>query len=313
MKVLSLFDGMSCGRIALERAGINVTSYHASELDDDPHGGKYAAEVSKANYPDIIRLGDVTLWREWGIDWKNIDLLIGGSPCQGFSFAGKQLAFDDPRSKLFFVYVDILKHIRALNPNVKFLLENVMMEKSHIKIISDYLEVNPAFINSKIVSAHTRPRLYWANWGIPLPKDKGLLLKDIQHQQCPSEKYYLSKKILEGFNRKIKRREHLKSGFDKLNIINPDKKISCLTARYHKTAMSDPFVSDQRGVRRLTPVECERAQTVPDNYTNHVSNTQRYKMLGNGWTVDVIVHIFKNIESKPPRFMSQLDMFADIL
>lgn len=124
MKVLSLFDGMSCGRIALERAGITVDAYYAAEID------KHAVKVSQANWPDIVHLGDVTKWKEWSIDWASIDLLIGGSPCQGFSFAGKQLAFDDPRSKLFFVYVDILNHIRNVNPSVKFMLENVKMKKS---------------------------------------------------------------------------------------------------------------------------------------------------------------------------------------
>ena len=304
MRVLSLFDGMSCGRIALDRAGIDVTNYYASELD------KYAIQVTQANWPETVQLGDVTGWREWDIDWPGIDLLIGGSPCQGFSFAGKQLAFNDPRSKLFFVYVDILNHIRSVNPDVKFMLENVKMEEIHIKIISDYLEVNPVFINSKIVSAHSRPRLYWSNWGVTLPADKGLFLRDIQHVKNPDKKYYLSKKILDGFKRKIKRREHLKSGFDKLNIISPDQKVSCLTARYHKTAMSDPFISDEHGVRRLTPTECERAQTVEDEYTNHVSDTQRYRMLGNGWTVDVITHIFESMKTPAPRFISQLDMFA---
>ena len=123
MIILSLFDGMQCGRIALERAGIKVDKYYASELD------KYAVKVAQANYPDSIQLGDVTKWREWDIEWGEIDLLIGGSPCQGFSFAGKQLAFDDPRSALFFEYLNILNHIKSLNPNVKFLLENVKMKK----------------------------------------------------------------------------------------------------------------------------------------------------------------------------------------
>jgi DNA (cytosine-5)-methyltransferase 3A len=127
---------MSCGRIAAERAGLPVTKYYASEVD------KHAIKVSQANWPDIIQLGDVTKWREWGVDWASIDLLIGGSPCQGFSFAGKQLAFDDPRSALFFVYVDILNHIRSVNPSVKFMLENVKMKKEHLDVINKYLGVN---------------------------------------------------------------------------------------------------------------------------------------------------------------------------
>jgi len=141
MNVLSLFDGMSCGRIALSRAGIKVDNYYASELD------KYAIKVTQANWPNTIQLGDVTKWREWDIDWSSIDLLIGGSPCQGFSFAGKQLAFNDPRTALFFVYVDILNHIRTVNPDVKFLLENVKMKQEYLYVISEYLNCKPVFIN----------------------------------------------------------------------------------------------------------------------------------------------------------------------
>ena len=131
--VLSLFDGISCGQVALGRAGIEFDTYYASELD------KYPIKITQANYPDTVQLGDVCNWREWGIDWSSIDLLIGGSPCQGFSFAGKQLAFNDPRSKLFFVYVDILNHIRKFNPNVKFLLENVKMKKEFLDVITESL------------------------------------------------------------------------------------------------------------------------------------------------------------------------------
>lgn len=348
MNVLSLFDGMSCGQIALERAGINVSKYYAAELD------KYAITVTQANYPNTIHLGDVTAWREWGIDWSSIDLLIGGSPCQGFSFAGKQLAFDDPRSKLFFVYVDILNHIRKHNPSVKFMLENVKMKKEYLDVISEHLGVEPVFINSALVSAQNRQRFYWANWELGQPEDKGLVLADIVEFSVDL-KYQLSEKLLKGFENKINRRAEMKSGFDKFNVRPLSEKVSCLTARYYKTAMSDPFIEirsaamvgrklnkngkrndslntkaiqclevnthgksrcistvskdslvsdlppgrhidyERKSYRKLTPIECERLQTVPDNYTAHVSNTQRYKMLGNGWTVDVIAHIFKGM------------------
>ena len=240
MNVLSLFDGISCGQIALNRAGIKPSNYYAAELD------KYAIQVTQANYPDTIQLGDVTKWRAWNIDWVSIDLLIGGSPCQGFSFAGKQLAFDDPRSKLFFVYVDILNHIRSFNPNVKFMLENVKMQKKYLDVISDQLGVEPVFINSALVSAQNRKRYYWANWQITQPEDRGIVLADI-----------------------------LEDG-----EVNRDKSYYIITA-------------DNIHYRKLTPIECERLKTVTDNYTAHVSNTQRYRMLGNGWTVDVIAHIFK--------------------
>lgn len=351
MNILSLFDGMSCGRIAAERAGFNVDNYYASELD------KYAIEVTQANWPGTIQLGDVTKWREWDIDWSSIDLLIGGSPCQGFSFAGKQLAFDDPRSKLFFVYVDILNHIKGFNPDVKFMLENVKMKKEYLDVISEQLGVEPIFINSALVSAQNRQRFYWANWDFEQPQDKGLVLADIV--ECSVDlKYQLSEKLLKGFENKINRRAEMKSGFDKFNVRPLSEKVSCLTARYYKTAMSDPFIEirsaamvgrkldenrkrndslnikaiqclevnsngksrcistvskdslvsdlppgrhidyERKSYRKLTPIECERLQTVPDNYSAHVSNTQRYKMLGNGWTVDVIAHIFKHLESE---------------
>lgn len=193
MNILSLFDGMSCGRIALERVGIEVINYYASELD------KYAIKVTQANWPETIQLGDVTKWREWDIDWSSIDLLIGGSPCQGFSFAGKQLAFDDPRSKLFFVYVDILNHIKwirkiAGKSELKFMLENVKMKKDFLNVISEKLGVQPVFINSALVSAQNRQRYYWANWNFDQPEDKGIMLVDILENE-PFEKTIMSDKF----------------------------------------------------------------------------------------------------------------------
>lgn len=347
INVLSLFDGMSCGRIALERSGIEVDNYYASELD------KYAITVTQANYPNTIQMGDVTNWPHWDIDWSSIDLIIGGSPCQGFSFAGKQLAFDDPRSKLFFEYVNILEYVKMLNPQVKFMLENVKMKKEFLNVISESLGVEPVFINSALVSAQNRQRYYWANWDFDQPEDKGLVLVDIV--ECSVDlKYQLSEKLLKGFENKINRRAEMKSGFDKFNVRPLSEKVSCLTARYYKTPMSDPFIEirsaamvgrkldengkrndllntkaiqclevnshgksrclstvskdslvsdlppgrhtdyERKSYRKLTPIECERLQTVPDNYTDHVSNTQRYKMLGNGWTVDVIAHILRS-------------------
>ena len=316
MNVLSLFDGMNCGRIALGRAGIDVTSYHASELD------KYAIQVTQANWPETVQLGDVTKWRDWDIDWKNIDLLIGGSPCQGFSFAGKQLAFDDPRSKLFFVYVDILKHIMALNPDIKFMLENVKMKKEYLAIISEQLGVEPVFINSALVSAQNRQRFYWANWKIEQPKDRGILLADIIDSGITDREksFCIDANYHKGGNLKSYFEKHRRQLVFELSSINPrciDVTINNDGVRPHKgdarksgisklgrlvfkdakktytvTTSHMPKIIDELGYRKLTPIECERLQTVPDNYTNHVSNTQRYKMLGNGWTVDVIAHIF---------------------
>ena len=160
MKVLSLFDGMSGGMLALKSAGIEVDTYYASELD------KFAIAESQANFPDIIQLGDVTKWRECDIPWGEIDLLLGGSPCQGFSSSGKGLNFQDPRSKLFFEYVEILEHIKKFNPNVKFMLENVKMKVEWENVITSYLGVDPVFINSADFTAQNRQRLYWCNWEI---------------------------------------------------------------------------------------------------------------------------------------------------
>lgn len=282
MNVLSLFDGMSCGRIALDRAGISVNQYYASELD------KHAIKVTQANWPKTIQLGDVTKWKEWDIDWSSIDLLIGGSPCQGFSFAGKKLAFDDPRSKLFFVYVDILNHIRSLNPSVKFLLENVKMKRESLDIISEHLGVEPVFINSALVSAQNRQRYYWANWEFGQPED------------CHATPSSIIQKGEIFPNKDGWQKWWLKNGHYQLRkkyscIINDVDKAITQTAR-QVASWNGNLVDTPNGLRFATPIECERLQTVPDNYTAHASNTQRYKMLGNGWTVDVIAHIFRSMQ-----------------
>jgi DNA (cytosine-5)-methyltransferase 3A len=489
MNVLSLFDGMSCGRIALERLGIKVDNYYASEID------KYAMKVSAANYPDIIQVGDITK-----LDLSTlpkIDLIMGGSPCQGFSVAGKGLAFDDPRSALFFEFV---RCVSELKPKY-FLLENVRMKKEYLDVISEYMGVEPIMINSALVSAQNRVRFYWTNIpGVEQPEQRGIVLRDIletqtnekpvkdternqRHyrnddakslcmtatmykgagnngmtlvQQKPvkvgmnveqvkvrkheveinSLQYLLremkkessktNKQIAEETNTPITKAEHwfrtdssfaipsdeiwlkLKEvlgietdifdkqimefeyrdgvyeskqrvysengksptltagnkdqyiethdtpkqvgiavdikGHDQIkrvysedgksstlttcggghrepkvmvdkrkpNQINPSKKANgvqpymqdrvfhvngkshCLTKEF----ASRTNVGDEQEVywRKLTPVECERLQTVSDNYTNYVSNTQRYKMLGNGWTIEVITHILKNMD-----------------
>ena len=282
MNVLSLFDGMSCGQIALERAGINVSKYYAAELD------KYAITVTQANYPETIQLGDVTKWREWDIDWDGIDLLIGGSPCQGFSFAGKQLAFDDPRSKLFFVYVDILNHIRSVNPSVKFMLENVNMKKEYLDVISEHLGTEPVRINTNSIMPVNRDRYYWFNWGIsPIDTSRK---KDIS--ELPNISGYRPSTV-----------KRTKEG----NFVVFTEVMGALTTYCgNPNGIGRPSLSlkefeygskfpKDNICKPLTPEQCEWLQTVPEGYTDHVSNAQRYIMLGNGWTVDVIAHIFKGI------------------
>ena len=336
MNILSLFDGMSCGQIALNRAGIKYDKYFASEVD------KYAIKVTQKNYPDTIQIGDIRNIK--AKDLPKIDLIIGGSPCQGFSLAGKQLNFDDPRSALFFEYVRLLNELRKINPEIKFLLENVNMKNEYLRIISEYLGIFSVRINSNLVSAQNRARWYWSNirtkkiglfeelyTDIPQPEDKGILLKDIlQPESEIDEKYYLRNveiiKAIDNHKSKVWRTGNKMGNMDFPN--NKNKKSKCLTTIhipgdrsvnhigvlnnngvFKETVKSNCLDANYfKGIdnhqqrtgilyknrfRRLTPVECERLQTVPDNYTDCVSDTQRYKMLGNGWTVDIIAHIFK--------------------
>ena len=442
MKVLSLFDGMSCGQIALDQLGIPVEKYYASEID------KYAIKVTQANYPNTVQVGDIC-----GLDakdYKDVDLIQAGSPCQGFSFAGKQLAFDDPRSALFFEFIRLLK---AIKPKY-FLLENVRMKKEFLEIITEqvsqcyapedvdnqFLNVlgevrfEPIFINSSLLSAQSRQRYYWTNIpGIKQPEDRGIVLRDILETEpenftkmsdkfvkrngdkncmidqnkekasnlsameyvkngrqgdylaCDQSGKPMNKPIkLAGekgnhyggglFDTKGKSptlngignggggtnnipkvlaknkeqmietkpkkaydipREILKDNERQRRVYDPSGKSPTVLARSDSPKITTPkqvgVATDIKGHdqikrvyspegksptvttcggghrepkvaqedltwRKLTPLECERLQTVPDNYTNHVSNTRRYAMLGNGWTVEVIKHILQEME-----------------
>lgn len=400
MNVLSLFDGMSCGQQALERIGIKVENYFASEID------KYAIQVTMANYPDTIQLGSVV--NVYGHKLPKIDLLIGGSPCQSFSFAGKRkgmstkdeqeiLTLDhylelkeegyefEGQSYLFWEYMRLLNEV---NPKY-FLLENVMMGEKWEKVLSKAIGVKPIMINSALLTAQNRQRLYWTNIGlkpaglfgdlesiITQPKDKGILLKDILESEV-DKKYFLSEKMTNWLDKHSQKRQvdvkrldgnqksscltataqakqnlstdfiichntmprsstsgkggtgHLSRTDGKTycldtgmtnaieikcvamrggNPENPksriaglhteqqleerkDGKTNCLTS-----VQKDNLVSIKSNIRRLTPTECERLQTVKDGYTVHVSDSQRYKMLGNGWTVDVIAYILGYID-----------------
>ena len=426
MKVLSLFDGMSCGQIALDQLGIPVKKYYASEID------KYAIKVTQNNYPNTIQVGDVCNLK--AEDYKDVDLIQAGSPCQGFSFAGKQLAFDDPRSALFFEFIRLLKEIKPKY----FLLENVRMKKEFLEVITDQLSqcyapedvdnqflnvlgevrFEPIFINSSLLSAQSRQRYYWTNIpGIKQPEDRGIVLRDILEDSFDSERdkahcidanYYKGASV-EQYKKKHRRQLVNKpiklagekgnhyggglfdtkgksptlngignggggtnnipkvlasnkeqmietkpkqvgvavdiNGHDVLKrVYSPDGKSPTVNTcqggnREPKVVPGGAFrarsknedgkrvdwketkpkqmlelrkdqksnavstvskdsvaVNEDLTWRKLTPLECERLQTVPDDYTNHVSNTQRYKMLGNGWTVAVIKHIYKNIQ-----------------
>jgi DNA-cytosine methyltransferase len=463
LNILSLFDGISAGKVAIERAGIPIAKYYSSEID------KYAIQVSKANHPDIIQLGDATKWKGWDIDWASIDLLFAGFPCQSWSVAGKQLGDKDARGQLMWVMLDILNHIKSLNTNVKFLFENVRMKKEFLVYVNKAIGVDPIMIDSALVSAQSRQRLYWTNIEgddnsdlfskkrISQPEDRGILLKDIVGDDV-SEKYHvprqppcrnlivsenkttvkvrkyeveverlrmvlMASKLCKEYtcndiSRKLKvpktKVEHwfrrddsfaipdaevwprLKSlleietdDFDKSltefeikyntydmanrvyhtdgkaptlttgkprrighyngggigdRVYSTQAKSVCLRAlgggRGAKTGLyavaqrgrnivdgkrkdikgaetkqrfetsynekanaltgvqKDSLLLDRCIIRKLTPNECCRLQTLPDNYCSVVSDSQAYKCLGNTWTVDVIVHILKNIINK---------------
>ena len=321
MRVLSLFDGMACGYEALQRAWIQIEKYYASEID------KYAIQIAMKNHPDIIQVGDVTKLK--GEAFKDVDMIIGWSPCQGFSMAWKMLNFNDPRSKLFFEFVRLVKEIKPKY----FLLENVKMKKEFQEVITEYLWVKPIEINSTLVSAQNRKRLYWTNieW-IAQPEDKGILLKHILESEV-DEKYYLSDKQIEMINNRwgrdnpielartwedkiwtltthtgkmsnwlklVKatwaaiRNQHTKNWVETQLNIRKDEKSNCVVWSYADKLNQ---VKIWPRIRKLTPIECERLQTMPDNYTEWVSDTQRYKMLWNWWTCDVIAHIFSFIKT----------------
>lgn len=273
INVLSLFDGMSCGQIALERAGINVGNYFASEID------KYAIQVAKDNYPNTLHIGSIVDIKTG--DLPNIDFLCGGSPCQSFSRVGDGSGFDG-KSKLFWEFIRILKEVKPKY----FLLENVVMKKEWQDIITEAVGVSPISINSRLFSAQNRPRLYWTNIPISeIPKDLGLNIKDVVDAKFSNE--YPNYLDLEFSGKK---RKDL--------VQNYNNKASCLTASMYKGQISSFCKNDEGQIYKYTPEDCEILQTVPIGYTKSVSNTQRYKMLGNGWTVDVIAHILKNMKNE---------------
>lgn len=309
MNVLSLFDGISTGRYCLEQAGIPVENYFSSEINPS------AIKISEKNYPDIIRLGDVTSIDT--IDLPRIDLVIGGSPCQGFSRAGKCLNFDDPRSKLFFEYVRILNEIREYNPDVKFLLENVAMKKEWKDIITDCLGVEPREVNSKIVSAQNRERIYWTNipWLEIEATDPPLssILDVVNTEDFIEENgIYFDPRIPETQRElvtvcdgEVRVRQATKLGYivpndyDGVNLCFP--KSTSRRGRVVRrksntiTCMGRVAVYYNRIFRYLNVTEMERLQTLPDGYTDGVPESARIEAIGNGWTAAVITHIFRGL------------------
>lgn len=292
INVLSMFDGMGCGRLALEKSGIKVMNYFSCEID------KYASAVTKYHFPDTIELGDVNSLDTFYL--PKIDLLLAGSPCQGFSFMGDQLAFDDPRSKLFFRFVEVLKELRHVNPDIKFLLENVKMKQKYLDVITEHTGVVPIMINSSLVSAQSRERWYWSNLTPKLPhKSSQHAIMDVMEPIYESDKTFtphgrpkIDSLCYEvGFADGIKGHDFLK------RVYSPWFKCPTLTAVCGGNQERKVAVTENTW-RKLMPLECERLQNVPDDYTNIpfgkrlMSNSQRYKMLGNGWTINVISLFF---------------------
>jgi len=309
MNVLSLFDGISCGRVALERADIEVNNYYSSEID------KYATTVSSRNYPTNIPLGDVTNWKCWDIDWKNIDLVFAGFPCQAWSVAGNQKGDKDKRGQLFWVMLDILKRVKKKNPNFTYLIENVRMKLDFETYITNALSkvlpsINKYLINSALVSAQLRKRFYWTNIeNVEQPKDRNIILSDILEDGAADQlksycidasyykgtdlKQYLSKKRRQVAFKSTKRIHQIRNSIG-YRIYSTQGKAACLAASGGGLAGGGgSLIYDKNWVRKLTPLECERLQTLPDNYTAGISNSQRYKCIGNGWTVEVVRHILE--------------------
>lgn len=287
--MLSLFDGISCARVALERANIKVNSFYASEID------KYAIEVSKKNYPDIKHIGSVVDVK--GEDYKDIELLVGGSPCQDLSIAGKRKGLSGERSGLFYEYVRILKEVKPKY----FILENVasMSKEAKETITKELFGIESIMINASLVSAQNRKRLFWVGkldeFGtyqkveIPQPEDKGILLKDILEENV-SKEYSLEEKS--NIN-------YLCCGdfrYDEGFRWRKNGKCPTISTKGGGSKSGSILITDGENIRRLTLIECERLQGLPDNYTDGVSNTQRYKALGNAFNVDVVAHILSFIK-----------------
>ena len=299
MNVLSLFNGMSFGMMALETLNVPVTNYYSSEID------KYANQAAQALFPDVIQLGDVTKWDDWDIDLGSIDLLLAGFPCQAWSMAGKQKGDDDPRGALVHDLIAIWQMINEAREcygkePVKFMFENVKMKKEFLDYINDLFGVEPIMINSSLVSAQDRKRYYWTNIGeIEQPEDKGILFRDIFNAR--NERFVRNSDAWHTWWSKNKEFQ-IKKKYSQ--VCNDKNKAITLTARMYASWNGNFIQEVYQGTwcgnyRKLTPTECLRLQTVPEHHISAllgaISSTQLYKMCGNGWTHDVIVHIFKGL------------------
>ena len=336
MNVVSLFNGMNTGRQALENVGIKVNKYYSSEIKP------YAIELTQHHFPDTIQVGDVTKWNEWEIDWSSIDLILSGSPCQDLSAAGKRAGINGKKSSLFFVFVEILEHVKSLNPNVLFLQENVgSASKLDVGIMSRALGVYPVRINSSLLTAQLRDRYYWSNirtketmfdvvTDIPQPKDKEIMFKDIitsgfvdkikcnclttgtggvlsqESMKHRNETTGMITLIYEE-NNELRVKTNTKQGYD---VVTENDCIdlsfpTSTTRRAIVTKGKSPCLMESNNnlysykdgmVRTVNQVEMERLQGFPDGYTSMLSKAKAGSLLGDGWTLPVIEHIFKFIK-----------------
>jgi len=321
MNVLSLFNGMNTGRQALENVGVKVEKYYSSEIKP------YAIQLTQHHFPDTIQVGDVTKWQEWDIDWKTIDLVLSGSPCQDLSAAGKRAGINGAKSSLFFTFVEILNHIKSLNPNVLFLQENVgSANKLDVGIMSSCLGVYPVRINSSLVTAQLRDRYYWSNirtkedgmfgdllTDIPQPKDLGIMFKDIITNGRVERVKALA--LLESESRVCTSQQSIKKRANKqfINMVYVDTdKHTCLNTGSGNTEKSSQRYLNHRNettgmitliyenqiVRTVNKVEMCRLQGFPDDYCDILTTAKAGSLLGDGWTLPIIEHIFQFLTKK---------------
>lgn len=289
MNVVSLFNGMNTGRQALKNVGIKVDKYYSSEIKP------YAIQLTQHHFPDTIQVGDVTKWKNWDIDWKSIDIILSGSPCQDLSSAGKRAGINGEKSSLFFVFVEILEHIKSLNPKVLFLQENVASANLlDIGIMSRALGIYPCRINSQLLTAQMRDRYYWSNiktkktifdieTDIPHPKDKEIVLQDIlENGKSLSNKHCcITERYCKAYSFK---------NFDS------EKAQNYLYKRFKLKGLVTLIEKDCGKYRICTQTELERLQGFPDGYTSILSKNKAGSLLGDGWTLPIIEHIFSFIK-----------------
>lgn len=327
MNVLSLFNGMSTGHTALENVGIKVGKYYSSEIKTA------AIKLTQHHYPNTIQLGDVTKWKEWDIDWKNIDMVLSGSPCQDLSIAGKRKGLEGERSGLFFVFVDILNHIKELNPKVLFLQENVASApKKDIGIMSRALGVYPVRINSSLVTAQLRDRYYWSNirtaldgmfgdivTDIPQPKDKKIMFRDIvqggavkvDKSVCLAERTIASASYKDMESDKAQNFLKQRESRSMMSLIYVDRDKSYTLLESIKSVCNNknqksiqnrinqrmhPVVYEDKIARIVNKVEMCRLQGFPDDWCDILTDVEAGSLLGDGWTLPIIEHIFSFIE-----------------